>query len=132
MTNNLDGKSIESISTTAPSGEVQQVQVEIDDEDVPVRYSSTVRVSGSAEEITLDFAGSVRPTSPQRAKLKIDQRVVLNPWAAKRLALALGQAIQRYEQTYGPLELDPRKRMQRPAASNQPAVPGSPPPNKLA
>jgi hypothetical protein len=35
---------------------------------------------------------------------------VLNPWAAKRLALALNQAMARYEQTYGLLELDERKR----------------------
>ena len=59
----------------------------------------------------MDFAGPVRATNqPKVARLKIDHRVVLNPYAAKRLALALGQAVARHEQTYGALELDERKR----------------------
>ena len=44
--------------------------------------------------------------------LKIDSRVVLTPWAAKRLAIALGQTVQRYEQAYGVIEIDPRRRLQ--------------------
>ena len=68
-------------------------------------------VWGSAEEINLDFAGPIRATNqPKVARLRIDQRVTLNPWAAKRLAIALNQAVARYEQTYGALELDERKR----------------------
>jgi len=89
----------------------QQIQLQIDDSQTPISYCSTARVWGSAEEINLDFAGPVRSTNePKVARLKIDQRIVLNPWAAKRLALALGQAVARYEQTYGSLELDERKR----------------------
>ena len=108
----------ESIETIASAGEQQQqqLQLQIDDAAIPVTYSTTVRVWGSAEEINLDFAGPLRPSGPNTAKLKIDQRVILNPWAAKRLALALGQAVQRYEQSYGNLELDARKRL-----LNQPA-----------
>ena len=89
----------------------QQMQLQIDDSSTPVSYSTTARVWGSAEEINLDFAGPIRPTGQANvARLKIDQRVVLNPWAAKRLAIALGQAVTRYEQTYGALEVDERKR----------------------
>lgn len=98
--------------TAASDGQAQnQVQLQIDDTDTPVAYSTTARVWGSAEEINLDFAGPIRPTGQNNvARLKIDQRITLNPWAAKRLAIALGQAITRYEQTYGTLEIDERKR----------------------
>ena len=109
---NSGNESIETIS--AASDQQQQLQLQIDDAQTPVAYSSTVRVWGSAEEINLDFAGPLRPAGKNQAKLKIDQRIVLNPWAAKRLAMALGQAIQRYEKTYGTLELDVRKRMTNP------------------
>ena len=109
-----DGHSIETISAAADQ---QQVQLQIDDSQAETTYSSTVRVSGTAEEINLDFAGPIRPTGPKAATLKIEQRVILNPWAAKRLAVALGQAVQRYEQSYGPLELDPRKRQINPPAA---------------
>ena len=98
----------------------QQIQLQIDDAQASTSYSSTARVWGSAEEITIDFAGPVRTTQqPTVARLKIDQRVVLSPWAAKRLALALGQAVSRYEQTYGSLEIDERKRRVGTTAPNK-------------
>ena len=102
---------IESLSTASDQqNQQEQIQLQIDDADTPILYSSTARVWGSAEEINLDFAGPVRATQePKVARLKINQRVVLNPWSAKRLALALGQAVARYEQAYGALELDERK-----------------------
>jgi hypothetical protein len=108
-------KESDTISTisgaTDPQKPQQQIQLQIDDSQTPTNYCSTARVWGSAEEINLDFAGPVRATNDAKvARLKIDQRIVLNPWAAKRLALALGQAVARYEQTYGTLELEERKR----------------------
>lgn len=99
---------IEAIS--APGQDQNQFQLQIDDAATPVAYSTTVRVWGSSEEINLDFAGPIRPAGKNQARLKIDQRMILNPWAAKRLAIALGQAVGRYEQAYGTLELDEKKR----------------------
>lgn len=105
-------ETIESVST-ASEGQ-QQVQLEVDDSNTTSLYSTTFRVWGSAEEINLDFAGPVRPAGQGKVRLKIDNRVILNPYAAKRLALQLGQAVAQYEQAYGTLELDPRKRMKNP------------------
>lgn len=100
-------------TVTAPEGQAGQTQLQIDDSNTTVNYSSTSRIWGSAEEIIIDFSQGVRPSGKQGvATLKVDSRVILSPWAAKRLALALGQTIQRYEQTYGILEIDPRKRQQ--------------------
>jgi hypothetical protein len=97
--------------TAAGDQQRNQMQLQIDDSQTPNLYSTTVRVWGTSEEINLDFAGPIRPTGQQNvARLKIDQRVVLNPWAAKRLAIALGQAVDRFERAYGVLELDERKR----------------------
>ena len=115
----VGAETIETISAAAAEQQ-NQVKIEVDDAEVGTSYSSTVRVWGSAEEINLDFAGPLRPTGPKSAKLKIDNRITLSPWAAKRLAMALGQAIGRYEQAYGPLEVDPRKRM-----VGQPAAAGA-------
>lgn len=92
-------------------GQQSQMQLQIDDDQALVSYSTAARVWGSAEEINVDFAGPLRPSKQSNTtKLKIDTRVVLNPWAAKRLAIALAQAVTRYEQTYGTLEVDERKR----------------------
>ena len=88
----------------------QQVQLRIDDSAATVQYASTVRVWGSGEELNLDFAAAPRPSGQNQATLKIEHRVTLSPWAAKRLALALSQSVARYEQAYGTLELDERRR----------------------
>ncbi|MEX0775045.1 MAG: DUF3467 domain-containing protein [Phycisphaeraceae bacterium] len=98
----------ETLDSTAAGG--QQIQIQVDDSDAPVSYCTLVRVGGSAEEIVLDFSGPLRPTGAKSAVMQVEQRIFMNPWAAKRLAMALSQAIQRYEDAYGDLELDERKR----------------------
>ena len=111
--NTTSTDTIETLSAAGDQAQQQQLQLQIDDAGTPSTYSTTVRVWGSAEEINLDFAGALRPTGQNTAKLKIEQRVILNPWAAKRLAIALAQAVGRYEQMYGTLELDVRKRSKK-------------------
>jgi len=123
MSKEEQSKSSDTIETisAANSEQANQVQLQIDDAQTPVTYSTTVRVWGSAEEFNLDFAGPLRPAGGNVARLKIDQRIVLNPWAAKRLAIALGQSVARYEQTYGALELDERKRRGEVVTGNEAA-----------
>lgn len=100
-------------TVTAPEPQQPQTQLRIDESKAAVTYSSTSRLSGTAEEITIDFSQGIKPgPQPNTAVLQIDSKVILSPWAAKRLALALNQTIQRYEEAYGALEIDPRKRQQ--------------------
>jgi len=112
LSNDPSADTIETISSASEQPQ-QQVRLHIDDSDTPLTYSTNVRVWSTPEEINLDFAGPPRSGGNNTARLKIDQRIVLSPWAAKRLALSLAQAVQRYEQSYGTLELDPRKRLVR-------------------
>jgi len=100
---------IEAVSDDAATKQ-QQMQLQIDDSQANTAYSSTARVWGSGEEIYLDFSQGLKPAGQNAVRLKIDHRVVMNPWAAKRLAMTLGQTIARYEQTYGTLELDEQRR----------------------
>ena len=104
-------------TVTAPEGQQQQTQLQLDESQAQTFYSSTSRIWGSAEELIVDFSQGVRPSGkPNTAVLKIDSRIIMSPWAAKRLALALSQSVQRYEQTYGTLEIDPRKRQKEGAS----------------
>ena len=100
---------VEQPTVTAP--EPPKSQLIVNDAEAVSYYSATSRVWGSSEEVIIDFSQGIRPTNqPNTAVLKIDSRVIMSPWAAKRLAIALSQTVQRYEQVYGPLELDPQKR----------------------
>ena len=108
MSKELGSESIDTISSSAQQN--QQIQVTVEDAEAPSLYSSQARVWGSPEDIVLDFFGRLRPTSPKSAMVKVEQRVVLNPFAAKRLAMLLSQTVQQYEKAYGHIELDEVKR----------------------
>jgi hypothetical protein len=101
-------ESIDSISSNAQQN--QQIQVSIDDATAPTLYSSSARVWTSPEDVTVDFFGRLRPTGAKTATLKVEQRIILNPFAAKRLAMSLAQSVQQYEQNFGHIELDEQKR----------------------
>ncbi|MFW6058950.1 MAG: DUF3467 domain-containing protein [Phycisphaeraceae bacterium] len=105
------GDAIEQQTVTPEQGQ-QQTQLQIDESQVTTYYSSTARVWGSAEELLVDLAQGLRqsPNQPNVQVLRPDARIIMSPAAAKRLAIALSQAVQRYESTYGTIETDPRKR----------------------
>lgn len=94
----------------------QQVQVQIKEDKTNTVYSNVCRIfsSHNAEELVVDFAVTM-PSSDRADVLVMDvnTRVVMNYFAAKRLALSLSQAVQRYEQQFGALELDPRRRFKQ-------------------
>lgn len=89
----------------------QQVQVQIRDDKAATVYSNVCRVGATPEEIFVDFMINVQHQENNVAVMDVNTRVLMNFYAAKRLALALSQAVQRYEQAFGTLELDPRKRV---------------------
>ncbi len=92
----------------------QQVQVQIKDDKAATVYSNVCRVGATPEEVFIDFAVNLQQEAqPGVALMEVNTRVLMNFYAAKRLALALSQAVQRYEQTFGALELDPRRRVKQ-------------------
>jgi hypothetical protein len=96
-------------------------KIDVDDHDVLGAYSNFCRVSGTPEEVILDFGLNPRPSTPGNQQVRATHKIVLSYYTAKRLAAALVMSIQRHERTYGPIELDVRKRMQ----SSKPADPGT-------
>lgn len=116
MSKEFGGETLESM---AANQQQQQIQIQVDDSEAPSTYCTLVRVGGSAEEVVLDFAGPLKPTGPKTAVMQVENRIFMNPFAAKRLQMALKQAIDRYEEAYGELELDERKRRVGAAAAAQ-------------
>ncbi len=93
----------------------QQTRVQVDERDVRTSYCNAFRASETAEEVMLDFGlNRVRPARREQNQpeivFQVSNRIVMNYYSAKRLALALGQLIRRYEQQYGEVELDVSKR----------------------
>jgi hypothetical protein len=82
------------------------------DESSHATYSNLCRVTGTPEEVMMDFA--LNPNAFGRVveeTVKIDHRIVMSYEAAKRTAFVLLETIRRHEDRFGPVELDPRKRL---------------------
>ncbi len=74
-------------------------------------YANFARVTGSPEELILDFGLNPQPFGAQTSPIAIQRRLVLNFYTAKRLLAALNMAVVRHEQAFGTLETDVNKRL---------------------
>ena len=73
--------------------------------------SNFARVRDTTEEFILDFGlNDEAPNAPTRP-IKIESRVVMSPYAAKRLLMALETTLAAHERTFGKIEIDPQRRV---------------------
>jgi len=93
----------------------RQVRIQMDQSKMTVGYANMVATNATAEEVVLDFGlNLMQPGQTQQGPVQmvfqVSERVVLNYYSAKRLALALGQAVRRHEEQFGQIELDVTQR----------------------
>ncbi|MCS7017241.1 MAG: DUF3467 domain-containing protein, partial [Gemmatales bacterium] len=69
------------------------------------------RVTGTPEELVLDFGLNTQATPSPNEPVKLTHRVVMSFYTAKRLLFALQMAVAQHEQVYGYVETDVQKRM---------------------
>jgi hypothetical protein len=87
------------------------VQVQIDDAKALANYANFCRVTGTPEELIIDFGLNPQPVGIPTQPIVITQRIVTNFFTAKRLLHALQLTVQRHEATFGVLETDVQKRV---------------------
>ena len=112
MAENMEKDSAE--ETKAPVQQQQQqqmVQVEVDDSHVTASYANFCRVTGSPEELIIDFGLNPQPVGVPKNPITVTQRVIVNYYTAKRLLHALSLSVQRHESVFGVLETDIQKRV---------------------
>jgi hypothetical protein len=92
--------------------------VEVDDKSIAAAcYANFCRVTGTPEELIIDFGLNAQPFGVPSDPVNVSQRVVTNYFTAKRLLHALHLSVQRHEQAFGVLETDVNKRVvSRPAS----------------
>ncbi len=79
-----------------------------DDSDMKTSYANVVNASSTREEVTL-FFGTNQTWNPVQAKefhVRLSDRIVLNPYAAKRLWILMGAILKQYESRFGTLNID--------------------------
>jgi hypothetical protein len=88
-------------------------QLQVDETGVQSLYSNFCRVTGTPEELIVDFGLNSQPMGIPDKPIKITQRIIVNYWTAKRMLAALQMSIARHEQAFGVLETDIQKRLVR-------------------
>ena len=99
-------------------GTPQQRQIKIDETNAVCSYANFCRVTGSPEELIVDFGLNSQGMNVSDKPIEITQRIVLNFYTAKRLLHALHLSVKNHEQVFGELEIDVQKRVQPQNKSN--------------
>ena len=84
-----------------------------DDSGMQTSYANVVNAASTREEVTLFFGTNQtwNVSEDLEFKVQLSNRIVLNPYAAKRLWTLMGAILKEYESRYGQLELrDPLKK----------------------
>jgi hypothetical protein len=95
------------------AGQAQQArpQVKVDDTRSIAAYANFCRVTGTPEELIIDFGLNPQPFGVPTEPVIISQRIITNFYTAKRMLHALQLTVQRHEQAFGVLETDVQKRV---------------------
>ncbi len=82
-------------------------QVRWDDSKLKSTYANVCNVSSTREEMTLLFGtNQTWHTGQKELVIELTDRIVLNPYAAKRLAILLNNTLSEYEARFGELAID--------------------------
>ncbi len=102
----------------AQSQAQQPVQVQVNDDNAVATYANFCRVTGSPEELIVDFGLNPQPIGVPKDPIQVKQRIIVNFFTAKRLLAALQMSVARHESVFGVLETDINKRV-RPGLTQQ-------------
>ena len=82
-------------------------KVRWDDSDMSTSYANICNVSSTREEVTLLF-GTNQSWHPgqEEVVIKLSDRLIVSPYAAKRLSNLLTNIVEQYEQRFGALATD--------------------------
>jgi len=78
-----------------------------DDSDLRMSYANVVNITSTREEVTLFFGtNQTWNTLGDEFKVKLTDRIVVNPFAAKRMLALLTNILNEYERRYGTLDVE--------------------------
>jgi len=96
----------EVIQPARPAAGAAMPKITWDDSRMQTTYANVCNVLGTREEImVLCGANQAWQTGQKEVTVLLTNRVVLNPYAAKRLSMMLEQGLKEYESRYGELKL---------------------------
>jgi hypothetical protein len=86
---------------TAPRPQGQNLQIELPEKESEGIYANLALITHSPSEVVIDFA-RILPNVP---KSKVYARIVMTPYNAKALLMALEDNLRKYESQYGAIKI---------------------------
>ncbi len=81
-----------------------------DDSNLKSSYANVCNVSSTREEVVLVFGiNHAWERGARDVQVQLTDRIILSPFAAKRLSLLLGGVLKEYETRFGALNLEARR-----------------------
>ena len=86
---------------------VQSTAIRWDDSQMVTAFANVINIINTREEFSLLFGTNQtwNPGSTSELVVQLANRIVLTPFAAKRLQVLLNERLNEYEVRYGPLDL---------------------------
>ena len=96
-------------STAAVSPEVGQARVHWDQSQMRTEFANVINVISTREEFSVLFGmnSTMSLADTKGFEVKLSNRIVLTPFAAKRLAILLADRVADYEKRHGVLDIGP-------------------------
>ena len=100
-------------ATREPSGSPTTLpaQLQVVDSDAAASYANFCRISGTPEELLIDFGLNPQPVGPLANPVVVSQRIVTSWNTAKRLLSVLQMTVARHEAAFGFLKTNLQKRI---------------------
>jgi hypothetical protein len=82
-------------------------KVKWDDSGMSTSYANVCNVSSTREEVTLLFGtNQTWHTGQTEVAIKLSDRIIVSPFAAKRLMMLLTNVVEQYEERFGKLNIE--------------------------
>jgi hypothetical protein len=92
---------------TNAAAPAEGTKIKWDDSHMKSAYANVCNVSSTREEVVMLFGVNQAWNRGQKeVTIQLTDRIIVSPFAAKRLSLLLGAVVKEYENRFGPLNVE--------------------------
>jgi len=100
------------MATKAPEspeirGDTAGMKIKWDDSNMKSSYANVCNVTSTREEVVMLFGINQAWNRGQKeVTIQLTDRIIISPYAAKRMSMLLGNVVKEYENRFGPLNVE--------------------------
>ena len=92
---------------TGTQAEIAGMKIKWDDSNMKSSYANVANVTSTREEVVMLFGINQAWNRGQKeVTIQLTDRIIISPYAAKRLSMLLGNVVKEYENRFGPLNVE--------------------------